>query len=208
VTHRGEPLAGTDPRVQDLTILFAARFGPSFPDRFAVDGANGGHRHLLGSQNELMIDDLAPNHFTQCLDVIRSLPEWYGYEGALEEVAAALETQQGFVATEGAVVTGFVAIKPCYDESLEITYLAVHADHRRSGVGRSLVGAVADYARERGVSSVCLLTLGPTSGSAHYAETVRFYQAIGFWRTKELYLSSWGNAPTLVMVAPVEQLPS
>jgi ribosomal protein S18 acetylase RimI-like enzyme len=154
-----------------------------------------------------MIVDLASSQFTSCLDVIRSLPEWYGYEGALEDVTKALETQRGFVALEGDVVAGFVAMKPCYEETLEITYLAVHADHRRSGLGKSLVGAVADFARQRDFSSVCLLTLGPSSGSTYYAETVRFYEAIGFWRTKELYLSSWGGAPTLVMVAPLDRLP-
>jgi ribosomal protein S18 acetylase RimI-like enzyme len=183
----------------------------------------GAHRALLGGcgcgirrgtrnaggtgQNELMIVSLAPSHVEGCLDVIRSLPEWYGYEGALEDVAAALGTQGGFVALEGSLIAGFVAIEPAYDESLEITYLAVHADRRRSGLGRSLVQAVAQFARQREVASVCLLTLGPSSGSAHYAETVSFYRAIGFWRTKELHLSSWGGAPTLVMVAPVDQLP-
>jgi ribosomal protein S18 acetylase RimI-like enzyme len=154
-----------------------------------------------------MIVALAPPQFAGCLEVIRSLPEWYGYEGAVEDVARALESQAGFVALDGSTVAGFVAIEPAYDESLEITYLAVHADHRRSGLGKSLVHAVADLARQRGVASVCLLTLGPSSGSTHYAETVGFYQAIGFWRTKELYLSSWGGAPTLVMVAAVDQLP-
>lgn len=154
-----------------------------------------------------MIVDLASPHLGQCLEVVHSLPEWYGYEGAEEDILKALESQQGFVALEGPAVAGFVAIKPAYEESLEITYLAVHADHRRSGLGRSLVQAVAMFARQQHIASICLLTLGPSSGSSHYAETVRFYEAIGFWRTKEVYLSSWSGAPTLVMVAPVDQLP-
>ena len=90
-----------------------------------------------------MVVALAPSHVEGCLDVIRSLPDWFGYDGAVEDVARALQTQQGFVALEGAVVAGFVAIEPAYDESLEITYLAVHAGHRRSGLGRALVHAVA-----------------------------------------------------------------
>jgi ribosomal protein S18 acetylase RimI-like enzyme len=153
-----------------------------------------------------VIVELAPSYREQCLDVIRSLPEWYGYEGAEADVARALASQRGFVAIEGEAAAGFVAIAPAYEESLEITYLAVHADHRRSGLGRALVSAVADFARRENYASVCLLTLGPSSASTYYAETVRFYEAIGFWRTKELYLSSWGGAPTLVMVAPVEHL--
>jgi ribosomal protein S18 acetylase RimI-like enzyme len=154
-----------------------------------------------------MIVALEPAHTDGCLDVIRSLPEWFGYEGAAGAVATALESQRWFVALEGSVVAGFVAINPVFDESIEITYLAVHADHRRNGLGRLLVHAVAEFASERGIPSVCLVTLGPSSGSTHQAETISFYRAIGFWRTKELYLRTWGGAPTLLMVAPVEQLP-
>ena len=51
------------------------------------------------------------------------------------------------------------------------------------------------------------MTLGPSAKSTLQAETISFYRAIGFWRTKEVYLSAWGGAPTLLMVAPVEQLP-
>src|SRR6202034_2059820 len=114
--------------------------------------------------NGSMIVALEPTHVEGCLDVIRSLPEWFGYEGAVEGVATALESQGGFVALEGSVVAGFVAIAPAFDESLEITYLAVHADHRRGGLGRSLVRAVAEFARGLDIPSVCLLTLGPSAG--------------------------------------------
>jgi ribosomal protein S18 acetylase RimI-like enzyme len=153
-----------------------------------------------------MIVALAPPHFDGCLDVIRSLPEWFGYEGALDGVARALRSQTGFVALEDSIVAGFVSIEPAFDESLEITYLAVAADRRRRGLGRSLVQAAAGIAKQREVASVCLLTLGPSSNDVHYAETVGFYRAIGFWRSKELSLAAWGGAPTLVMVAPVDRL--
>jgi ribosomal protein S18 acetylase RimI-like enzyme len=154
-----------------------------------------------------MIVVLEPAHVEGCLDVIRSVPEWFGYEGAVEAVAAAAGSQEGFVALEGGLVAGFVTVQPAFDESLEITYLAVHADHRRSGFGRLLVHAVAELAKERDIPSVCLLTLGPSAGSTHQAETISFYRAIGFWRAKELYLRTWGGAPTLLMVAPVAELP-
>jgi ribosomal protein S18 acetylase RimI-like enzyme len=133
-----------------------------------------------------MIAALEPVHVEGRLDVIRSLPEWFGYEGAVDAVATALGSEEGFVALEGSVVAGFVASQPVFEESIEITYLAVHADHRRSGFGRLLVRAVADFARARDVPSVCLLTLGPSAGSADQAETISFYRATGFWRSKEL----------------------
>src|SRR6202012_4293973 len=93
-----------------------------------------------------------------------------------------------------------------FDETLEITYLAVRAEHRGGGIGRRLVAAVCGLASTLDASSVTLLTLGPSSGSQHYAETVAFYRSIGFWRTKEVRNTEWGGAPSLVMTAPLAQL--
>jgi ribosomal protein S18 acetylase RimI-like enzyme len=191
----------------DAQILFEARRRAAFSG-YAWVGAEhlSSARSDQDGQNGLVIVVLEPAHVEGCLDVIRSVPEWFGYEGAVEAVATALGSQEGFVALEGSVVAGFVTIEPAFDESLEITYLAVHADHRRSGFGGLLVHAVAELARARDIPSVCLLTLGPSAGSTHQAETISFYRAIGFWRAKEFYLRTWGGAPTLLMVAPVDNL--
>ncbi len=141
-----------------------------------------------------------------CVEVVRSLPEWFSYPGALDDVASACRTQEGFCARLDGRVVGFVAVRPCFEESLEITYLAVHAAFRRKGIGRALVRAVAELCIARSVESICLLTLGPTAGSSFYGETVEFYRALGFWRIRELQNAEWGGAYSLVMVALVGRL--
>ncbi len=141
-----------------------------------------------------------------CVGIIRSLPAWFGYAGAEQSVREAAQTQAGFAVVDGGIVVAFVTTRPCFDESLEITYLAVHADQRRSGHGRLLAGAVARRGIENGFLSVCLLTLGPSSGSSDYAETVDFYRSLGFWRSKEVKLGEWGGAPALIMTAPITVL--
>jgi ribosomal protein S18 acetylase RimI-like enzyme len=153
-----------------------------------------------------MISALGPEHREGCVAVVATLPAWFGYEGALADVGRAVGEQSGFVALDDGEVVGFVTTTEAYLETTEITYLAVRAADRRRGLGRALVAAVVEVARAAGVQSICLLTLGPSANSAHYAETVAFYQALGFWRTKELYLTSWGGAPTLVMTAPLAAL--
>ena len=154
-----------------------------------------------------MIVPLHERYAPSCVEVVRSLPDWFGYPGALEDVGKAASTQSGFVSVDAAnEVVGFVAMQPTFHESLEITYLAIRADHRREGLGRSLVRSVRDYALSTGSQSVCLLTLGPSADSAPYRETIAFYESVGFWRTKELLLASWGGAPTLLMVAPAASL--
>jgi N-acetylglutamate synthase-like GNAT family acetyltransferase len=82
----------------------------------------------------------------------------------------------------------------------------VHRDARNGGIGRRLVASVCGKARDVGAEEVMLLTLGPSGKSAFYAETVAFYLAVGFWRTKEIANEDWGGAPSLVMSAPVTRL--
>jgi ribosomal protein S18 acetylase RimI-like enzyme len=153
-----------------------------------------------------MIIPLTSGHVDECLAVISSLPAWFGWDGALDNVGESLRTQRGFVAVEDTLVSGFVTFTPVFEETVEISYLAVHSDRRRASLGRSLVIAVRDAAIEIGATSICLLTLGPSANNLFYDETVAFYRAIGFSRTKELPLSSWGGAPALVMSAPLGQI--
>ena len=150
-----------------------------------------------------MLEALGPQHVAGCEAVIASLPEWFGYEGALADTSAAVRTQRGYVSSDGGVVNGFVTMMTVFPETIEITYLAVRAASRRSGIGRKLLGKVRDAAVDDGASHICLLTLGPSADNIAYGETVAFYRALGFLRIKEVELSSWGGAPALVMAAPV-----
>lgn len=154
-----------------------------------------------------MIVPLHERYAESCVEVVRTLPEWFSYPGALDDVGKAAASQEGFVALDASNETvGFVAVKANFHECLEITYLAIRADHRREGLGRALVKSVRDHALSAGSQSVCLLTLGLSADSEPYRDTVAFYESVGFWRTKELHLSTWGGAPALLMVAPAASL--
>ena len=140
-------------------------------------------------------------HRADCLVVVKSLPEWFSYPGALDDIGASLDRDQGFVAMSDGAVKAFITLSPLFDETVEIKYLAVHKSARRSGLGRSLVKAARGFADRRGAHNLSLLTLGPSGGSPFYDETVRFYVALGFARAKELHISEWGGAPALVLCA-------
>ena len=160
----------------------------------------------MADHGTVEIVGLEAAHRADCLAVVKSLPEWFSYPGALEDVATASRTQEGFCARIDGRVVGFVTNRPSFEESLEITYLAVHAAFRRKGIGRVLVRAVAELCSERSIDSICLLTLGPMAGSPFYQETVDFYRALGFWRIREVQNAEWGGAYSLVMAAPAGQL--
>lgn len=150
-----------------------------------------------------MIERLAGAYRSGCVDVVKTLPEWFSYPGALEEVDAAARSQEGFVAMEDGAVAGFVTLKARFDESMEITFLAVRKDCRAGGYGRALVRAACDHALSQGASTICLLTF---AGPGPYEETVGFYRRVGFWRVKEMALTEWGGATALLMAAPIDQI--
>ncbi len=152
---------------------------------------------------------LAPvgSHLAEaCAAVLVTLPEWFGYDGALDAVRREAARGEGFVALDGDEVVGFVTTARIFDETLEITYLAVRREQRGHGIGRRLVAAVCSSAREQGAVQIVLLTLGPSAGSDHYGETVAFYRSIGFRRTKEIRNVEWGGAPSLVMSDDLDHL--
>lgn len=81
---------------------------------------------------------------------------------------------QIFVALEGTEVVGTCAVVPLADGTLELAKLTVSPKTRGQGVGRSLVEACLDFARERGVPRVVLLS------NSQLTSAVRLYQSLGF----------------------------
>ena len=73
----------------------------------------------------------------------------------LDGAAEAFAT--GVVATEGDRLVGCAAIEP-YDGVALLRSVAVAPDQRGTGVGTNLVHAVEDLARDRGATSLILLT--------------------------------------------------
>lgn len=165
-------------------------------------GASEPPERSRAPQAHFAVRALAAGDEEGCISVVRSLPEWFGYPGAVEGIRDALGSQRGFVvpADDGAIAA-FTTVRVNFDECLEITYLAVHARWRGSGLGTALVSAVGRLCLEEGHRVVCLLTLGPSAESPHYQQTVAFYRSRGFAAVRECRLTEWNGAPALLMAA-------
>ena len=85
-----------------------------------------------------------------CDAIVSTLPYHFGDEEGRRECAAAIRAQRGLVAQGGGEVVGFLTLEPRFDECLEVTWMAVRADRRRQGIGRSLLDRVASDARGGG----------------------------------------------------------
>ena len=73
-----------------------------------------------------------------CDAVIASLPYHFGNEDGRRECAEGVRSQAGLVAVEGDRVVGFLTVVHHFPETSEITWMAVHADHRTRAFYRSV----------------------------------------------------------------------
>jgi GNAT superfamily N-acetyltransferase len=145
---------------------------------------------------------LDPADAPACDAVLATLPTWFGDPTGNANCAEAVRTEKGYVATLGEDLVGFVTLAPSTDDALEVTWMAVRADRRRSGIGRKLIERAATHAREAGYPVLCVLTLGPSDPDEGYKETRAFYRAMGFVPIKELKPESW-NQVALISAMPL-----
>lgn len=157
----------------------------------------------INQQPGVTIVPLAPCHAAACEAIGRALPEWFGIEEGLRELRHAAETQPGFVATLSTGIVGFVTLERHFPESWEISWMAVHPDHHRSGTGRMLIDAAVDHCQSHDASILLVKTLADTHPSPEYARTRAFYTGMGFMRL-QIVPDLWGpHNPCLLLARAV-----
>jgi ribosomal protein S18 acetylase RimI-like enzyme len=107
-------------------------------------------------------------------------PKWFA-ESALEEIANAARSEDGYVAVLEGMNVGFATYRIIGDrETAELTWIGIHPDFHRRGVGRGLMRAIEQDLRGRGIKELEVYTVAATVQYEPYALTRRFYHAIGF----------------------------
>ena len=153
-----------------------------------------------------MIRPLAPADAEACDAVVLTLPYHFGHEGGRAECARAVRTQDGLVAVEEGEVVGFLTLVRHDPRSAEITWMAVHADRRRRGIGRRLIERAVDDLSQDGVELLSVLTMAESEPEEretdNYADTRAFYRAFGFVALRELALEGWDDR-AVMLVRPV-----
>ena len=137
-----------------------------------------------------------------CDAVVLSLPYFFGDPTGREDCARAVREQCGFAADADGKIAGFITLLPHFEGSSEITWMAVHADHRRHGIGRMLIDAVVRERASAGDRMMCVLTLGPSvpeDPGDNYAGTRAFYVAQRFVPLRELGLRDWNDSHALML---------
>ena len=131
--------------------------------------------------------------------ILRSLPQWFGIEASLMEYVADSGRFPTFFA-ESAQPVGFLTVRQHFIGSWEVHCVAVHAAHRGQGVGRHLHQAVERWLQGQGAQVLQVKTLAAEHPSPEYAETRRFYEALGYVPL-EVFPTLWGpKLPVLQLV--------
>jgi ribosomal protein S18 acetylase RimI-like enzyme len=155
---------------------------------------------------EVTIRPLEPRDAAACDAIVLSLPYHFGQEVGRLQCAAAVRGEPGWVCELDGVVAGFCTYQRHLDTSADITWLAVHADHRGGGLGTRLVDHLAAQMAAEGRRLLVVLTVsvsdGPDEVEDGYDATRAFYRSAGFVEARD-FAGYWGQADTPVLMVRV-----
>jgi ribosomal protein S18 acetylase RimI-like enzyme len=156
---------------------------------------------------EVTVRPLAAADGPACDEIVRSLPYHFGDPDGRRQCSEAVRASPGLVALREGRVIGFLTVVHHFEATSEITWMAVHADHRDQGVGRALVRRLTGQLRAEGRRLLLVLTLSSLDdepGVADgYQRTRAFYQAVGFLPARELP-DLWPEDKAMLLVMPLD----
>jgi len=116
----------------------------------------------------------------ECERVLRTLPLWFGHEGALMEYAENTAKFQTFVAEENGLVIAFLSLQCHFPTSWEVNCIAVDAAYRNRGVGQALQSRTEEWLKGQGAKTLQVKTLAEAHPSPEYEQTRKFYESVGY----------------------------
>lgn len=146
------------------------------------------------------IEEVLDDKGALCRRVLNALPDWFGIPEAVDDYVRDVEALPTFAALADGERVGFISLKIHTDYAAEVFVMGILPSQHRGGHGRGLIRAAEEYARRRGLRLLSVKTLSSAHESTEYAQTRRFYTAMGFVPTEE-FPALWGEAnPCLLMV--------
>lgn len=157
----------------------------------------------------VVIRQLAATDAEACDAIVLTLPYHFGDEEGRRDCAAAVREQLGLIAEDGGEVVGFLTFEARFDECIEVTWMAVHAERRRQRIGQALLDRLAGDARAKGRQFILVLTVSPSDGPDEvpdgYQATRAFYEANGFILARD-FPGYWKSDTPVLMVRPLNDM--
>lgn len=138
-----------------------------------------------------------------CDRIVARLPYHFGNAEGRRDCALAVRTQDGLVAVYRGDVVGFLTVARHFEESAEISWMAVDPDYRRQGIGRALVERLKKELIAEGRRWLLVLTVSPSDGDDEipdgYGATRDFYRSVGFSLARD-FPDYWSGGDTPVLL--------
>jgi len=115
-----------------------------------------------------------------CRKITVDLPEYFGLPEANEHYALGVHTRTNFAAKIGNDYVALLSLDFPYPTNSNIYWMGVLLEHHKQGIGRILLNAACDYAKEHGANTITVETLAPSESDENYLKTYQFYEACGF----------------------------
>lgn len=148
----------------------------------------------------MIIRPLQPSDSAACSAINHALPDWFGNDEGLEEADGYLRNHAGLVAESDGEIIGYLTYDLFFPESAEISWMAVSKSNHRRGAGRTLILELEKLLRANAVQLLSVKTLAESHPSPEFAETRRFYMALGFHQ-QMVFPELWHPSnPCLLMV--------
>jgi GNAT superfamily N-acetyltransferase len=153
------------------------------------------------------VQPLGAEHAPMCDAIVAGLPYHFGLEEGRQACADAVRTHEGLVALADGEVIGFLTYQRRFETAAEITWMAVGAARRRTGVGRRLIERLSSVIAREGRRFLLLLTVSPTDTSPEppdgYQATRAFYESAGFVYLRD-FPGFWTSDLPVLMVKVLE----
>ena len=132
--------------------------------------------------------------------ILGELPDWFGLPECTAEYIAQSARMPFWSAVCCGEVLGFAAMKETGPQTAEIYVIGVRSQYHRSGVGKRLFSALAEYARANGYRFLQVKTV-QTGRYEKYDRTNAFYQSLGFveFECFPEFWDSWNPCQVYVM---------
>ena len=131
--------------------------------------------------------------------ILLALPDWFGLPDSTREYIEKSRELPFWAAFRGDKAVGFVSMTTSSRDTADVFCMGVLPEHHRQGMGRGLMAALEEYARDAGHHLLQVKTVD----EGHYPEydrTIAFYEGMGFWRL-EVFPDLWDPwNPCLVLV--------
>ena len=139
---------------------------------------------------DIRIEEMRPEHNSQINEIVLLLPQWFDEKARQKYISLDLQLHRGYVALSGKRLLGFATYTSKYGAGI-ISWIAVHPDHHRQGIGRQLLQAVERSLAGLGILKVVVETVGWSEPQyVPYERTRAFYAALGYTISRTLEIGS------------------